>query len=137
VTDARLGGGRQGALPTRRATLGAALGFLTASSGLRAEETPGVALECRDGRLSWPGGSARASIGRGGVTRHKKEGDGATPAGIFGLSLGLYRNDRVTAPETALPIIPLREHHAWVDDPKDSQYNRLVETPYPGHVEKL
>jgi L,D-peptidoglycan transpeptidase YkuD (ErfK/YbiS/YcfS/YnhG family) len=137
VTGARLGRGRAGAILSRRATLGVALGFLAAPNRVRAEETPGVALECRDGRLFWPGGSARASLGKGGVTRHKSEGDGSTPAGTFGLSLAMYRPDRVTRPATALPMTPLRQSHAWVDDPKDPQYNRLVETPYPAHVEKL
>jgi L,D-peptidoglycan transpeptidase YkuD (ErfK/YbiS/YcfS/YnhG family) len=128
---------RAGAALSRRAALSAPLAILVGSKTPLAAETQGVALECRGGRLYWLGGSTRASIGKGGVTLRKKEGDGATPAGKFGLLFGMYRQDRVKTPATALPLKVLRESHAWVDDPKDTRYNSLVELPYPAHVEKL
>ena len=34
-------------------------------------------------------------------------------------------------------MTPLREVHAWVDDPNDPKYNQLVEQPYPSHTEEL
>ena len=49
----------------------------------------------------------------------------------------MYRKDRIDLPNTALPMIPLREVHAWVDDPNDPKYNQLVELPYRSHTEKL
>ena len=44
-----------------------------------------VDLVYEAGRLTWPGGSARAACGRGGVRADKREGDGASPEGIFPL----------------------------------------------------
>ncbi|MEM6277783.1 MAG: hypothetical protein AAF714_12675, partial [Pseudomonadota bacterium] len=38
------------------------------------------------------------SIGKGGVSRRKKEGDGATPKGTHRLVGMLYRPDRMTRP---------------------------------------
>ncbi|MGH7030866.1 MAG: L,D-transpeptidase family protein [Stellaceae bacterium] len=94
-------------------------------------------LEYRDGRLTWPGGSARAAVGRAGVSANKREGDGATPAGSYPLACGFYRADRVAAPRSGLPIRPLAPHDAWVDDPADRCYNRLVSLPYPADAEPM
>lgn len=94
-------------------------------------------LEYRYGRLTWPGGSSRAAIGRAGVTAHKVEGDGATPAGTFPLVKAFYRADRLPRPHTKLPLRPLAPSDAWVDDPADPNYNSLVSLPYPAHSEAL
>jgi L,D-peptidoglycan transpeptidase YkuD (ErfK/YbiS/YcfS/YnhG family) len=96
-----------------------------------------VRLEYHGGRLFWPAGSARAAVGRAGVRADKREGDGATPLGTFPLRFAMYRRDRLTLPPLALPLTPLSPSHAWVDDSRDSKYNRLVELPYPAHVESL
>jgi L,D-peptidoglycan transpeptidase YkuD (ErfK/YbiS/YcfS/YnhG family) len=96
-----------------------------------------VNLEYRSGRLFWPSGSARAAVGRAGVRIAKREGDGATPAGTFPLLFAMYRPDRLRLPPLALPLTPLSDRHAWVDDPRDPYYNRLVELPYATHVESL
>jgi L,D-peptidoglycan transpeptidase YkuD (ErfK/YbiS/YcfS/YnhG family) len=94
-------------------------------------------LEYRDGRLIWPGGTTRAAVGRAGVSANKKEGDGATPAGIYPLVSGFYRADRIAALRSGLPLRPLTPNDAWVDDPADRNYNRLASLPYPAHTEPL
>lgn len=94
-------------------------------------------LEYRDGRLRWSRGDAAAAIGRGGVRADKREGDGATPAGIFPLVRVLYRADRITPPISHLPSGPLARNHGWVDDPADANYNRLVSLPYPARTEEM
>ena len=94
-------------------------------------------LDYHDGRLSWAVGSTRAAIGRSGVTRHKVEGDGATPEGVFPLVAAFYRADRVSPLPTRLPLQPLAPNNAWVDDPADLNYNRLVALPYPAHTEAM
>lgn len=90
-----------------------------------------------EGRLMWPGGEARAACGKGGVKADKREGDGASPLGTFKLLYGFFRPDRVKWPQTALPMTPLRPDFAWVDDPEDRNYNRLVYLPYKAHHEKM
>jgi L,D-peptidoglycan transpeptidase YkuD (ErfK/YbiS/YcfS/YnhG family) len=96
-----------------------------------------INLEYRNENLYWRGGETRAVAGVAGVRAAKKEGDGATPAGTFPLPFGMYRPDRIKLSHTDLPMTPLREAHAWVDDPGDPSYNRLVELPYPAHTEQM
>ncbi len=96
-----------------------------------------VDLAYSGGRLSWLGGSTRAACGRSGVRRDKREGDGASPAGTFPLIAAYYRADRVTRPDSGLPVAPLRPQNGWVDDPDDTNYNRLVALPYPAHHEEM
>lgn len=75
------------------------------------------------------------SIGSGGVARAKKEGDGATPAGVHHVAGMLYRADRIARPTPwAVPIGP---GDLWSDDPRDPSYNQLVSAPYPASHERL
>jgi L,D-peptidoglycan transpeptidase YkuD (ErfK/YbiS/YcfS/YnhG family) len=94
-------------------------------------------LEYHGGCLSWPGSTVRAAIGRAGVVANKKEGDGATPAGTFPLISAFYRADRMRPPFSRLPIRVLSPNDAWVDDPTDRNYNRLVTLPYLAHAEPM
>lgn len=69
-------------------------------------------------------------IGRGGIVPRgaKREGDGATPAGIHRIVGLLYRPDRLPRPTGwALPIRPL---DLWSDDPRDPAYNHPVRAPH-------
>ena len=75
--------------------------------------------------------------GRNGITEAKKEGDGATPAGLFPLRRVLYRADRGERPQTGLPVAPLKPDDGWCDAPDDPKYNQQVKLPYPAHTEKL
>jgi L,D-peptidoglycan transpeptidase YkuD (ErfK/YbiS/YcfS/YnhG family) len=77
------------------------------------------------------------ALGRGGVTRHKREGDGATPAGRLRFLACHYRPDRVAMPVTRLPATPMRPADGWCDDPADRHYNRPVRLPYPASHEDL
>lgn len=71
------------------------------------------------GNLTFP-----CILGRSGITRFKREGDGATPAGRMAL-LGLYRRaDRHLPPPTRLPVRIARADDVWIDDPADGRYNR-------------
>ncbi|MEM1101144.1 MAG: L,D-transpeptidase family protein [Pseudomonadota bacterium] len=75
------------------------------------------------------------TIGRGGLTRRKREGDGATPRGTHRLVGMLYRPDRLARPaDWALPIRP---GDLWSDDPGDADYNMIVRAPYGASHEVL
>ena len=134
TTYARSGG--SSGIP-RRSVLAAPLATLAAPKGTTESRKNYVGLEYRKGRLFWPDGNARAAVGKGGIRVEKKEGDGATPAGSFPLLSAMYRPDHVKPPVTDLPLTALVKAHAWVDDPPDTNYNKLVELPYPARVEKL
>jgi L,D-peptidoglycan transpeptidase YkuD (ErfK/YbiS/YcfS/YnhG family) len=79
----------------------------------------------------------RCAIGHGGIRRDKAEGDGATPVGRFPLREVLYRADRVSAVETALPLRALSPNDGWCDDPRDPRYNTRIALPSPAHHEEL
>ncbi|WP_112320559.1 L,D-transpeptidase family protein [Oceanibium sediminis] len=66
------------------------------------------------------------SIGRGGITGRKREGDGATPRGSHALVGLLYRPDRVA--RAALPdwALPIGAFDRWSDDPRDPAYNQYL-----------
>ena len=90
-----------------------------------------------DGRLAWHGETVPCAVGRGGILRDKREGDGATPAGRFPFRRLLYRADRISRPMTGLPVERLAESDGWCDDPADPRYNRQVRLPYPARCERL
>jgi L,D-peptidoglycan transpeptidase YkuD (ErfK/YbiS/YcfS/YnhG family) len=79
----------------------------------------------------------RAALGRGGVRRDKREGDGATPAGSFACRLVYWRPDRLAMPVTGLAAMPLDPADGWCDAPGDPAYNRKVGLPYPSRAETL
>lgn len=75
------------------------------------------------------------TVGRGGLTGAKREGDGATPVGTHRIVGMLYRPDRMARPANwALPIGP---SDLWSDDPKDEDYNLMVRTPHRFSHERL
>ena len=68
------------------------------------------------------------SIGKGGITAAKREGDGATPRGVHRIVGMLYRPDRLTRPTPwALPVGP---GDLWSDDVDDPAYNTQVRAPH-------
>ncbi len=64
-------------------------------------------------------------IGRAGVTHHKREGDGATPAGRWRI---LHFYSRKPAPLRALWRLTRRDD-IWCDDPGSFLYNRPLKAP--------
>jgi L,D-peptidoglycan transpeptidase YkuD (ErfK/YbiS/YcfS/YnhG family) len=94
-------------------------------------------ITVRGTELHYDGITLRCAIGRGGIRAGKREGDGATPIGVFPLREVLYRPDRQALPSTALPVRALSKLDGWCDDPADAKYNRLVPLPYPAHHEEL
>lgn len=78
------------------------------------------------------------SIGRAGLARNKREGDGATPIGCFTMRYLLFRPDRLDPPQTGgLPIRALAPQLGWCDDPEDAAYNQPVNLPHKGRCEAL
>jgi L,D-peptidoglycan transpeptidase YkuD (ErfK/YbiS/YcfS/YnhG family) len=76
-------------------------------------------------------------LGRAGIARLKREGDGGTPAGAWPLRLVLYRADRVRRPPGALAALAIGRADGWSDDAASPRYNRPVELPRAGRHEAL
>jgi L,D-peptidoglycan transpeptidase YkuD (ErfK/YbiS/YcfS/YnhG family) len=89
------------------------------------------------GVARWGRHGLRCALGRAGLARDKREGDGATPIGAWPMRRLLYRADRAGPPKTGLPSRPIGPEDGWCDDPADPAYNRPVRLPYPGRHERL
>ena len=97
-----------------------------------------VARLTPDGLLRLEGRVWRCALGKGGIRADKREGDGATPAGLLPLRRVLYRADRVPPPHPcAVPVEPLAPTDGWCDDPDHPDYNRHVTLPHPARHERL
>ena len=92
-----------------------------------------------DGVLFGTSHEFRCALGKGGVAAMgtKREGDGATPAGLWPLRRLFYRPDRLDAPKTRLPVTALKSSDGWCDAPGDPAYNQPVTLPYPASAEHL
>ncbi len=86
------------------------------------------------GRRQW-----RCAIGKGGVVAAgaKREGDGATPAGIWKLRDGFWRADRFARPPGPLAFAAIAPDMVWDDDPASPSYNTLRRIDVPDHPERL
>ena len=99
---------------------------------------PGRAILAPDGLLRLGGRTWRPVLGRGGVRADKREGDGATPAGLLPLRRVLYRADRVAPPAGCrVPVEPIAPTDGWCDDPAHPDYNRRIALPHPARHERL
>jgi L,D-peptidoglycan transpeptidase YkuD (ErfK/YbiS/YcfS/YnhG family) len=86
----------------------------------------------------WAGGLAYpCALGRTGRRALKREGDGATPRGIFRLEWVYYRPDRCPRPRTGLAVRAITPNAGWCDAPADRNYNRPVCHPYPASAEEM
>lgn len=63
-------------------------------------------------------------VGKNGTTAEKREGDKATPKGLYPITEAFYIQD---APQTGLPLFQITEDTYWVDDPASKYYNKRVE----------
>ena len=93
--------------------------------------------EASEGRLSVAGRVLRCALGRAGIATATREGDGATPVGVFALRRLLYRPDRLIRPRTGLSISPIRPDDGWCDAPEDPDYNRPVQLPHEASAEAM
>jgi L,D-peptidoglycan transpeptidase YkuD (ErfK/YbiS/YcfS/YnhG family) len=94
-----------------------------AFSLIRVRRRPGQAAK---GWLLAGGGAVPVALGRAGIVANKREGDGATPRGVFHPVRVWYRADRGPPPRSLLPIRRITPDDAWSEDPADRNYNRPV-----------
>lgn len=92
-----------------------------------------------DGLIDLGDRKARCALGPAGVVpaEAKREGDGASPAGVWPIRRVLFRPDRGGPPATALPTAPIALDDGWCDAPDDPAYNRPVKLPYPASAESM
>ncbi len=101
---------------------------------IRVTRRPGTRSE---GLVHLSDGVRQCALGRSGVSALKREGDGASPLGLWPLRALMYRADRVARPQTSLPIHAIGDDDGWSDDAADRNYNRMVRLPSPRSAEGL
>ena len=74
-------------------------------------------------------------IGKNGISKLKKEGDGKTPTGRHQIVGMLYRPDRLSRPRKW--ALPIRPRDIWSDDVKDPNYNLMGTAPSIFNHEQL
>ncbi len=79
----------------------------------------------------------KCSIGRKGINKRKREGDGSSPQGTFSFGEIYWRSDRVKKPETKLNCKSIKKEMGWCNDPKSKFYNKQISTNYSFKSEKL
>ena len=79
----------------------------------------------------------KCSIGKSGITNSKKEGDLATPKGIFKLGLLYYRKDRNKSLKCKLRKRVIKKNMGWCDDSRSKKYNQEITFPFKNGAEKL
>jgi L,D-peptidoglycan transpeptidase YkuD (ErfK/YbiS/YcfS/YnhG family) len=87
--------------------------------------------------MTFAGWTSPCAIGRSGMKVLKREGDGATPLGRYGLRRVFHRAERERRPAGRLPSRALRPDDGWCDDPQDGRYNCLVRLPFHSGHERM
>ena len=92
-----------------------------------------------DGFLDLGERRVRCALGKAGVkpAADKREGDLASPLGVWPIRRVLYRPDKDAVPKTALPVAPISPADGWCDAPDDPDYNRPVKLPHTGSFERM
>ena len=79
----------------------------------------------------------KCSVGKKGISLHKKEGDLKTPRGVFSLGPLFYRKDKFSKISTRLKKIPIKKNMGWCDDINSNLYNKLINTNLKISHEKM
>lgn len=79
------------------------------------------------------------NLGRNGFIppENKVEGDGKTPQGSYLITGLYYRQDRLSLPQTTLPVHAIQPKDGWCDAPEHNDYNKLIQKPFVASHEDL
>ena len=87
--------------------------------------------------LLYKGYKLKCSIGKSGIISSKKEGDLATPEGIFKLGLLYYRKDRNEYLQSKIKKRVIKKSMGWCNDIGSKKYNQEIYFPFKYGAEKL
>ena len=87
--------------------------------------------------LLYKGYKLKCSIGKSGLTNSKKEGDMATPRGLYKLGMLYYRKDRIKSLKCKISKKIIKKNMGWCDNPKSKKYNQEISFPFKFSAEKL
>ena len=96
-----------------------------------------MSMRIKSNYLLYNGMKYRCSIGNGGFSDKKKEGDGCTPVGIFRVTDILYREDKLKNLVTNYDLQTISASDGWCDDPNSKYYNTQIKLPFTKSAESL
>ena len=87
--------------------------------------------------LIYKGYKLKCSIGKSGIRHFKKEGDLATPKGVFKLGLLYYRKDRNKSLKSKINKRVIKKNMGWCNYSNSKKYNQEIYFPFKYGAEKL
>ena len=96
-----------------------------------------MSMRIKSNYLLYNGIKYRCSLGNGGFSNKKKEGDGCTPIGVFQVTDILYRKDKLKNLVTNYNLRTISPSDGWCDDPSSKYYNSKIKFPFANSAEKL
>ena len=94
-------------------------------------------IKLKNKKLHFSNYKIKCAIGKRGISRKKKEGDGCTPKGAFKFKYLLYRKDKIFKIRSHLKKIVIKKNMGWCDDSSSNSYNKLIKFPFIHSAEKL
>ena len=94
-------------------------------------------IEIRKHFLLYKGYKLKCCIGKSGISSFKKEGDFATPKGIFELGLLYFRKNRIKPPKCKIKKKIIKNTMGLCNDSKSKKYNQEIRFPFKHGAEKL
>ena len=91
----------------------------------------------KSGYLKYKNFKYRCALGKAGVNKKIKEGDGITPKGVFKITKIYYRADKIKVIKTNIKKIKITKNMGWCDDPVSRFYNQQIKLPSKFSYEKL
>ena len=79
----------------------------------------------------------KCCVGKSGIKKSKKEGDFATPKGVFKLGLLYFRKDRNKTIKCKIKKKVITKKMGWCDDSNSKKYNKEIRFPFNFSAEKL
>jgi len=87
--------------------------------------------------LLYKGYKLKCAFGKSGIVNSKKEGDLATPKGIFKLGQLYFRKDRNKILKCNIKKKIIKKNMGWCDDSRSEKYNQEISFPFKYRAEKL
>jgi len=91
----------------------------------------------KSGYLKYKNFKYRCALGKAGVNKKIKEGDGITPKGVFKITKIYYRADKIKIIKTNIKKIKITKNMGWCDDPVSRFYNQQIKLPSKFSHEKF
>ena len=79
----------------------------------------------------------KCAIGKSGITSSKREGDLATPKGIYELGLLYYRKGNNQSLKCKIKKRIIKKEMGWCNDSRSKKYNQEISFPFKYGAEKL